>query len=493
MSEQVEEAALARQVVDNAGWVAVAAEAQSELLALWADTVEAHALWRVPGAALPLALSVPVAGGRYPALSPFRPAAAWFERMVHDLWGHAAEGGIDARPWLDHGAWETTAPLSQRPAPHQPGRQDFPPLEVAGEGVQIIPVGPVHAGIIEPGHFRFSVQGEAVARLEARLGYTHKGTLLLMRGKPPRAAARFAARLSGDSTVAHGIAFARAAEAAAGTAAPPRAQALRGVAAELERLANHVGDIGGIVHDTSFVTLPAATGRLRETLCRAAQAAFGHRLMMDCVIPGGMAADLNPGGLVAIAEALDEMEAELPVLLRVYRETASLSDRTEGAGIIPLRLAASFAAGGVVGRASGRGVDLRAWPGYAPYDELEEADRVAVPVLVAGDVDARVRVRFAEASESIRLARRFLGTLPDGPVSVPLPMAGGEGFGWAEGFRGDIWHWLRLDGGLIGSAFARDPSWLHWPLLEEAMRTTILADFPLVNRSVNGSYSGIDL
>ena len=480
-----------RELLEPAAWRAMADDPAAELLALWADSMQAHALWRQPDSALPRAVSVAVAVGRYPALSPYWPAAAWFERMVGDLWGHVAEGGTDARPWLDHGAWETTAPLGSRPLPHRPEPQAFAFIAVEGEGVQTVPVGPVHAGIIEPGHFRFSTQGEAVARLEVRLGYAHKGTLLLMRGKPPRAAARLAARLSGDSTVAHGIAFARAAEAATGTDAPPRAQTLRGIAAELERLAHHVGDIGGIVHDTAFAPLPARTGRLRETVLRAAQAAFGHRLMMDCVIPGGMAADLLPGGAEALDRALAEVAAELPPLFRQYEETASLADRVVGAGVIPPERAAAFAAGGVVGRASLRGVDLRMWPGYPPYDGL--AEPVAVSVLTAGDVDARVRVRFSEAFEALRLVQLWLAALPDGPVSVPLPMAGGEGFGWAEGFRGDVWHWLRLDGGLIGAAFARDPSWLHWPLLEEAMRTTILADFPLVNRSIGGSYSGVDL
>ena len=480
-----------REDVDAATWLAIGDAAGAELLALWADTVQAHALWRLPELAWPRAVSVSVAAGRYPALSPRRPAAAWFERMIRDLWGHEAEGGTDVRPWLDHGAWEVAGPLSARPAARRPQRLEYPFVEVSGEGVQTVPVGPVHAGIIESGHFHFAAQGEAVARLEARLGYAHKGVLALMRGKSPRAAARFAAGLAGDSTVAHGIAFARAAEAATGTDAPARGQALRGIAAELERLANHVGDIGGVVHDVAFAPLAAAMGRLRETVLRAADAAFGHRLMMDCVIPGGMATDLLPGGPAALDALLAEISAKLPGLMAVYDDAASLADRVVGAGVIPPERAAAFAAGGVVGRASGRSLDLRHWPGYPPYEQLDEP--VHATVLTAGDVDARVRVRFAEAFESLRLSRELLALLPGGPVSVPLPMAGGEGFGWAEGFRGDIWHWLRLDGGLVGSVFARDPSWLHWPLLEEAMRTSILADFPLVNRSINGSYSGVDL
>ncbi|HEX3347109.1 MAG TPA: nickel-dependent hydrogenase large subunit, partial [Acetobacteraceae bacterium] len=352
-----------------------------------------------------------------------------------------------------------------------------------------IPVGPVHAGIIEPGHFRFHASGETVVRLEVRLGYLHKGTLGLMRGKSPRAAARFACRLSGDSAVAHAIAFARAAEAATGTDAPPRAHALRAVMAEIERIANHIGDFGAIANDASFAFLLARAGVHREAFLRAAFVAFEHRLMMDAVIPGGVAADIAPGGVEAILAAVEALSGELHQLTRVYEDYASLVDRMVGTGITAPELVARFAAGGVIGRAAGRDFDLRKWPGYPPYDALD----LAVPVLREGDVDARVRIRLSEIWESVKLLRTLLGALPDGAVSVPLPMASGEGIGWAEGFRGDIWHWLRLDGGQIGSMFMRDPSWLQWPLLEAAIRDNIVADFPLINKSFNCSYSGVDL
>nr|WP_283949524.1 nickel-dependent hydrogenase large subunit [Limobrevibacterium gyesilva] len=310
-----------------------------------------------------------------------------------------------------------------------------------------------------------------------------------MRGKSPRAAARFAARLSGDSTVAHAIAFARAAEAAAATEAPLRAQALRAVMAEMERIANHLGDCGGIANDAAFAFLPARFGWHREAMLRAAAAAFGHRLMMDCVVPGGIAGDIAPTGAAGILRALAMLEAELPSLLRVYEDYSSLVDRVVGTGIVAPELAARFAAGGYVGRAAGRAFDVRKAPGYAPYDTLD----FRIPVLAEGDVDARIRIRTAEIRESILLLRRLLGALPDSAVSVQLPMTSGEGIGWAEGFRGDIWHWLRLDGGQIASVFMRDPSWLQWPLLESAVRDNIVADFPLCNKSFNCSYSGVDL
>ncbi len=469
--------------------LALADEAQLALLALWADTQQVHALLHDEADGTVLPVSTNVEAGAYPALSPYRPAAAWFERMVRDLWGHVADGGLDARVWLDHGKWANHAPLSPRPIPVTGPAE--PPEFLTSEGSDLhqIPVGPVHAGIIEPGHFRFTAQGETVVRLEIRLGYLHKGTLGLMRGKSPRVAARFAARLSGDSTVAHSIAFARAAEAATGAEPPPRAVALRAVMGELERLANHVGDIGAIANDAAFAFLPARLGWHRESLLRASANAFGHRLMMDCVVPGGVVADIAAGSAEIIAGVLALLQAELPNLLRVYDDYSSLVDRMVGTGTVAPALAQDFAAGGFVGRASGRNVDVRRMPGYAPYDRLQ----FTVPVLSEGDVDARVRVRVAEIEESVGLIRQMLASLPDGPLSVALPPVSGEGIGWAEGFRGDIWHWLRLDAGLIAAAFPRDPSWLQWPLLEAAIRGNIVADFPLCNKSFNCSYSGVDL
>jgi Ni,Fe-hydrogenase III large subunit len=480
-----------RRVLAPEAWgalgAALAVQPEVALLALWADTAQVHALLRDGDAFLPV--SVPVERGLYHALSPARPAAAWFERMVFDLWGHTAANARDTRPWLDHGRWGATHPMAPRPTPA--GGTPEPPEFLAAEGLDLnqIPVGPIHAGIIEAGHFRFTCAGETVVRLEARLGYNHKGTLLLLRGKTPRAAARFAARLSGDATVAHGIAFARAVEAALGVTPPPRAVALRAVMGELERIANHAGDIGAICNDAAFPQAQARLGWHREAVLRAAHTGFGHRLMMDAATPGGVAVDLAPSGPRAIAGALDALEAELPELRRVYDDTSSLADRMVGTGTLTPALAAAFAAGGHVGRASGQAVDARLRPGYPPFDALD----VQVPVLAEGDVDARVRIRFAELDESIRLLRLLLAELPPGALTVALPTGSGEGIGWAESFRGTAWHWLRLDGGLIASAFLADPSWLHWPLLEAAVSGNIVADFPLINKSFNASYSGVDL
>jgi Ni,Fe-hydrogenase III large subunit len=357
------------------------------------------------------------------------------------------------------------------------------------EGVHQIAVGPIHAGIIEPGHFRFSVVGERVLTLQARLGYSHKGTLALMRGKSPRLAARFAARISGDSTVAHSLAFAQAAEAALQMAAPERALYLRAIMAEIERMANHTSDVGAIAGDAGFAFLDARFAWHRESLCAAAQAAFGHRLMMDMVIPGGVAVDIKPSGADYVRRALDALEVEMPGLTRVFEDYASLQDRLVGTGTIPPDLAARYAAGGFVGRASGRRSDARTDPGYPPYNAYE----LNIPVETDGDVAARIRVRIAELAESARLIRLFLEDLPEGAISVAPPSGSGFGLGVAESFRGPAWHWLKLDSGMITDAFVADPSTLHWPLVEHAATSGIVADFPLINKSINASYSGVDL
>ncbi len=235
-----------------------------------------------------------------------------------------------------------------------------------------------------------------------------------------------------------------------------------------------------------MVATPAM--QLREAVLNAADAAFGHRLMMDCVIPGGVAGDLDRGGVDAIEAALAVLDAGFPPFVRLIDGSSSFSDRLATGAVEPA-LVAQCAAGGPVGRAAGRASDLRKTPGYAPYGPLV----FEVPTLAAGDAAARLGIRIAEIRESLRLLRLLLATLPTGPVVMPLPLASAEGIGWAEGCRGDIWHWLRLDGGLISAAFVRDPAWLHLGLLDAAMAGGSVADFSLCAASFGCSVSGMDL
>ncbi len=435
-------------------------------------------------------VSLACPAGTFPSVGALHPPAIRLERAIHSLYGLAPAGAPDTRPWLDLGFWDVQHPLGAgTPAPAARSAYAFLPVE--GESLHQIPVGPVHAGIIEPGHFRFTASGETVVRLEQRLGYAHKGIESLMAGATLETAARLAARTSGDSTVAYGLAFAHAIEAALQIQAPPRAQYLRALMAELERLANHFGDIGAICNDASFSLMHAHCAILREHVLRAADALFGHRLMMDRVIPGGVAADLRPDGATIIRDALQHIRQRFPRLVELYDNTASLQDRTVATGVVPAGLARQFAAPGYVGRASGRNFDARKTPGYAPYDELD----FVVPVRTAGDVNARVWIRIREVEQSLALIEQLLARLPDGPIATALGSgsSGGEGLGLAEGFRGDVLVWLRLDGMSVARCHLRDPSWFQWPLLEAAIEDNIVADFPLCIKSFNCSYSGHDL
>ena len=458
------------------------------LLGLWGDAPNVHMALH-EGADIAV-LTYACKDGKYPSVAARHPPAIRLERAIRDLFGLEAVGAPDTRPWLDLGFWDVRHPLGQQAPAEKPAPYAFLPAE--GEGLHQIPVGPVHAGIIEPGHFRFTANGEHVVRLEQRLGYVHKGIESLMAGASLDAAAKLAARTSGDSTVAYSYAFAQAAEAALQLVPPPRAVHLRALMAELERLANHFGDIGAICNDASFALMHAQTGILRERTLRAAQACFGHRLMMDVIVPGGVARDTAPEGVASVRALLTEVRKSFPRLIELYDNTASLQDRTATTGIVKAEYVRQFGAGGYVGRASGRDFDARRNFAYAPYDEL----KFEVPVLTAGDVNARVWIRIREAEQSLSLIEQILERLPQGPIGANMKIKGvaGEGLGIAEAFRGDVLIWLRLDNeGRIARCHLRDASWFQWPLLETAIEGNIVADFPLCNKSFNCSYSGHDL
>src|SRR5215471_656459 len=299
-----------RHAVDAKTWTTVAralGEGAGELLSLWADEDEVHLALRSGARAAPVVVSLAVQNGTYPSVGRHHPAALRFERAIRDLHGIEPAGLPDARPWLDHGAWGLRAPLGARAPSELRDPADYRFLPARGEGLHEIPVGPVHAGIIEPGHFRFTANGEIVVRLEERLGYVHKGIDGLLAGADLERAARIVARISGDSTVAYGFAFARAVEAALEIEVPRRAAVLRGVMAELERVANHLGDIGAICNDAAFALNHAHCGILRERILAVCGRAFGHRLTMDCVVPGGIAADVKGEDARAILATLDEI------------------------------------------------------------------------------------------------------------------------------------------------------------------------------------------
>ncbi|WP_448204786.1 hydrogenase large subunit [Azospirillum sp. sgz302134] len=472
------------------------------LLGLWGEPRAVHAAFREDLSGDIAVVSLDCPQGRFPSLTPVRPSANRLERAAHDLFGLTAERTTDPRPWLDHDAWGVRRPLSGQPAAPAPNPGPYTFLPVEGEGLHQIPVGPVHAGIIEPGHFRFTANGETVVRLEERLGYVHKGIEGLMRGKTVAEVARLAARISGDSTVAHSLAFAMAVEAALGLVVPPRAVWMRALMAELERVANHLGDIGAVCNDAAFAFMLAEMSRLRESVLRAADACFGHRLMMDRVVPGGVAVDLPERGAALLLDLTAELRRRFGPLVTIYDGKASLQDRTVSTGVVSTGLVGRFGTGGYVGRASGRGLDARRNPGYAPYGDLE----FDVPVLTDGDVNARVWIRIREVEQSLGLIEQIVKRLPGVPRGLdgrtPLPLVpveagqgeAGEGMALVESFRGEILTWVRVNGdGTIDRCHPRDPSWFQWPLLEAAIEGNIVADFPLCNKSFNCSYSGHDL
>jgi Ni,Fe-hydrogenase III large subunit/Ni,Fe-hydrogenase III component G len=436
----------------------------------------------------------------YPDLAAVFPSANRMQRAAADLSGAYPEGATDTRPWFNHGAWAPDHfPLQQDPLQlplPAPGHlMDYPFVRVEGDGVHEIAVGPVHAGIIEPGHFRFSVVGEKVLRLEQRLGYTHKGIEQRMTQLAPLLAHRLAGRVSGDSTVAYAWAYCMALEAAAQTTIAPRAASLRALMLERERIANHLGDLGALGNDVAFAFGLAQFSRLRENWVRGSKAAFGHRLMMDCVVPGGVKADIDRDQKDQMRKQCDALEPEVHKLFDIYEAHAGLQDRFMATGCVTPELAAHLGLTGLAGRASGQARDVRCDHPHAPYDGL----RVQMATHKNGDVGARAAVRFDEVFESLRLIRRLLADLPSGEVCGELTLAqdASRGAGWVEGWRGEVFVALELTGAEHGHTIRRchlhDPSWQNWPVLEHAIMGNIVADFPLINKSFNLSYSGQDL
>lgn len=460
---------------------------QCTLAGLWGDAGSVHMAILDEFSHHLNILTLGCEGDKFPSVAKLHPPAIRLERAIADLFGYEPLKPSDSRSWLDHGRWGVRHPLGGNTASGMTEPYAF--MNASGEGIHQIAVGPVHAGIIEPGHFRFHANGEAIVRLEARLGYAHKGIDGLMQGATLEEAGTLAGRVSGDSTVAYATAFAMAAEDALGITPPARAQWLRALMMELERLANHYGDIGAICNDASFSLMQAHCAVLRERVLRISDLCFGHRMMRDAVFAGG-AREASVDGLSALRALLPELEKRFAAIVTVYEETVSIQDRTVSTGVLKPELAKQFGAGGFVGRASGRSFDARRAFRYPPYDGLE----FEVPVLEEGDVNARVWIRIHEVKQSISLVWQILRQLPGGPARTDLAQGAGEGLAMVEGFRGDILAWLRIDAdGRIARCHLRDPSWFQWPLLEAAIEGNIVADFPICNKSFNCSYSGHDL
>ena len=492
--------------VDRAGWsdaVRAFREGGQRLVALWGADRRATAGGFAVLAAFAtseglavLELALDAASPSYPDLSGLFPAANRMQRALRDLLGATADGADDSRQWLRHGAWrEHEFPLRgdfEAPVPRIDTPDDYPFVRVEGDGVHEIAVGPIHAGIIEPGHFRFSVVGEKVLRLEERLGYTHKGIDRRFADFALADGHRLAGRVSGDSTVAYAWAYAQAVESMARCMPTPRALWLRAMMLERERVANHLGDLAALGNDGGFGFAFAQFMRLKEDWLRTSDAIFGHRFMMDRIVPGGVAANPADSQRADMDEEAKDIAAEARQMRAIFDEHSGLQDRFITAGRVTPDLARRLGLVGLAGRASGQGFDLRVDHPAEPYDRLA----VRKVVLVNGDVAARVNARFDELFESLRLLREIARAMPPGDIQVPLgtPAAGAFGVGWVEGWRGEVLVALEAGaGGRIARGHAHDPSWHNWPIIEHAVMGNIVPDFPLINKSFNLSYSGVDI
>lgn len=486
-------------------WCAVANAIHDKggrLIALWGSDQRAegggfaiHAAMNIRPGLLWLTLPLAAEQPQYPSLATIFPSASRMQRATYDMLGINTMDGGDRRPWLRHAAW----PPDQFPLRKDftisnqfPNEQEnYPFVRVRGDGVHEIPVGPVHAGVIEPGHFRFSIVGERVLRLEERLGYKHKGIEKRFEGMTLHEGTKLVGRIIGDSTVAYAWAYAMAAEGATHTTPPLRAQWLRALLLERERIANHLGDLGALGNDAALAFGLAQFSRLKEDWLRSQQSLFGHRYLMDVITPGGVACDLNAEGIAKLHQEIEAVNNEVTLLKNIYDEHAGLQDRFIGAGRVVPELAAHLGLCGLAGRASGMASDLRVELPLAPYDQFD----VNMATHRNGDVAARVIVRFEEIFESLRLMNLILDQLPGGDTVAPLGMTPQQhGLGWVEGWRGEVVVALEIGTDQrIRRLHSHDPSWQNWPVLEHAVMDNIVPDFPLINKSFNLSYSGQDL
>jgi Ni,Fe-hydrogenase III large subunit/Ni,Fe-hydrogenase III component G len=422
-------------------------------------------------------------------------AVNWQEREVQDLFGLKLVGHPNPRRCALHDDWPEVFPLRK----DFDLRTELPPFSgprhkfraVEGEGVFQVPVGPVHAGIIEPGHFLFSVAGEPVLYLQLRMFYVHKGTEKLFENLPISHCVRLAESISGDSSFAHATAFCHAVERAAEVEAPPRARALRTLCLELERLYNHVADIGAICNDVAYVTANMHAMRLKERVLRINEHLTGNRLLRGMACLGGVRFDFDAEQLHALAELADWFEHEFKQLVELIRGNSGTRDRLETTGVLTPEIASDLGVVGIAGRASGFDHDLRRDFPNDFYDQMQ----FTVPVFTVGDVQHRMEVRREEVFQSLSIIRQALGKLPAGPIRAEI----GEvppnrvALGYVEGWRGEIFHWIHTaPGNRLARCKIKDPSLQNWPALSEAIMGNIIPDFPAVNKSFNLSYSGTD-
>lgn len=431
--------------------------------------------------------------------APFFIGASRMERSIQDLFGIMFIDHPDSRRWVRHQAWiDRQFPLRKDFSANSlsqavtPADVNYPFLRMEGSGVYEIPVGPIHAGIIEPGHFRFQVAGEDVLFLEERFGYVHKGIEKIAEGRDVHGLIRLASRVSGDTSVSYAWAAAQASERAAAMDIPLRALFIRAIMSERERIANHLWDIAAICNDVGFSFAYYQFGRLRELWLRLNKEIFKHRFMMDCIVFGGVYCDISNEDIDKMKQQIGEFEKELKELFPLLDNNMSLQDRLKTTGILTNEMAKKMGALGFVGRASGVDFDVRRNAAYAPYGQCE----MGVPVFSEGDVLSRLNIRREEIFVSFNLLTQLFGKMPVGDIQTAekAELSNRDGVGIIDGWRGEIFSYVSFDSnGKVDRYFPRDPSWFNWIALENLIYGNIVPDFPVCNKSVNATYSGCDL
>ncbi len=483
------------------GWLS---RRELRLCGLWAvEDFESHpgfsllAVFEKTGSSGLLALAVGLKGKETFSIASRFPAASYYEREIHDGFGIEFKGGFDNRRLFLHEVYpDNFHPLlksfKNRPLKLSHARPAGSPYlfrECEGEGVYQVPVGPVHAGIIEPGHFRFSVIGETIFALEIRHFYKHRGLEKLAEGRSPAECMAIAEAVSGDESAANGAALAMALEGVAGVTPPRRARQLRTVLLELERVYCHLGDLAGMVQDVAYPLGASPLFVLREEVLRWNAALTGSRFLKGMIVPGGLQRDIAAGPLAGLAAFAEAFPARLEHILAGIYGSSWVIDRLETTGVIAPHLVNPLSLSGPAARASGADLDTRRDHAYGIYQEL----RLDVPVRQAGDVLARFQVKAGEIRTSILMVREILAQLDSGAVCLPCLVKDGYALALVESARGQNMHWIYVKDGLAARYKVRTASFSNWPAIEHAVMGNIPPDFPLINKSLNLSYAGNDL
>ncbi|PKG33843.1 NADH-quinone oxidoreductase subunit C [Methanoregula sp.] len=432
-----------------------------------------------------------------PSIARLLPSACWSERDCRDGFGITFQGSFDERRLLLHETYpDDYHPLKKdvRNVPPimkssvEPS-EEYPFRNVQGDGVYQIPVGPVHAGIIEPGHFRFSVIGEKIFNLEVRMFYKHRGIEKLAEGKPADEVVRIAEAVSGDESVANTVAFCNAVEKIAGMHVPDRAWALRTILMELERIGSHLGDQAGMLVDVAFPLGASQFAVIREEVFRMNDLLAGSRFLRGMVVPGGISRDIRTEDLVALGQFVRQVRKRYRTGLKIVLSTASVIDRFSPTGVVRRSILRPLNITGPTARASGANGDVRVDHPYGIYAR----HLPTVRVLHDGDVLSRFTVRASEILDSLDLIERLLNALPDGPVRVACDAKDGYALSLVESARGQSLCWLWIRNGVVERYKVRTASYCNWLAIEHAVQGEIVPDFPLINKSLNLSYAGTDL